>query len=94
LRNDRTAAHRIDRRDHCLRQGQRLASRTLTHNLNATLPVIVLTGDARSGERALADSLGADAYLTKPFSPLQLLNTIERLVLKSSQLPAPPTSQH
>jgi CheY-like chemotaxis protein len=61
---------------------------------DATLPVIVLTGDARSGERALADSLGADAYLTKPFSPLQLLNTIERLVLKRSQLPAPPTSQH
>lgn len=58
----------------------------------ATLPVVVLTGDTRNGERALADSLGADAYLTKPFSPLQLLNTIERLVLKPSQQPAPPTS--
>jgi CheY-like chemotaxis protein len=60
---------------------------------DATLPVIVLTGDARSGERALADSLGADAYLTKPFSPLQLLNTIERLIRHTSQLSALPTSQ-
>lgn len=45
------------------------------------LPVVVLTGDARNGERVIADSLGADAYLTKPFSPLELLNTIERLVI-------------
>lgn len=44
------------------------------------LPVVVLTGDVREDERALADSLGADAYLTKPFSPLELLATIERLV--------------
>jgi len=49
------------------------------------LPVVVLTGDARNGERVLADSLGADAYLTKPFSPLQLLNTIERLVSRGTR---------
>jgi CheY-like chemotaxis protein len=44
-----------------------------------TLPVVVLTGDARDGEREAAGSLGADAYVTKPFSPLQLLSTIEAL---------------
>lgn len=44
-----------------------------------TLPVVVLTSDARDGEREVADALGADAYVTKPFSPLQLLSTIEAL---------------
>lgn len=40
-----------------------------------SLPVIVLTGDARAN----ATELGADAYLTKPFSPLELLETVQRL---------------
>jgi CheY-like chemotaxis protein len=44
-----------------------------------TLPIVILTGDARNGERAAADALGANAYVTKPFSPLELLSTIEGL---------------
>ena len=44
------------------------------------LPVIVLTVDSRDEERELARSLGAAAFLTKPFSPLELLETIERLL--------------
>jgi CheY-like chemotaxis protein len=39
------------------------------------LPVIVLTADQR------ADAGGADAFLLKPFSPLELLDLIERLLL-------------
>jgi CheY-like chemotaxis protein len=38
------------------------------------LPVIVLTADQR------ADAAGADAFLVKPFSPLELLDVIERLL--------------
>jgi CheY-like chemotaxis protein len=53
-----------------------LASLKRTH---ATLPVVVLTGDARAAEREAADALGADAFVTKPFSPLELLSTIEGL---------------
>jgi two-component system, OmpR family, phosphate regulon response regulator PhoB len=45
-----------------------------------TLPVIVLTAEGRDSQRALADALHADAFLTKPFSPIELLETIERLV--------------
>jgi len=44
------------------------------------LPVIVLTAEARDTQRVLAEALRADAFLTKPFSPLQLLETIERLL--------------
>ena len=44
------------------------------------LPVIVLTGETGALQRALAESLGADTFVTKPFSPLALLETIERLL--------------
>ena len=42
--------------------------------------VIVLTAELNPSYRALATSLGADRFLTKPFSPLQLLGEIERLL--------------
>ncbi len=44
------------------------------------LPVIVLTGEHRSTHRALAKALGARTFLTKPFSPLELLATVEALL--------------
>ena len=42
------------------------------------LPVVVLTAEPR--EREAAERLGADEFLTKPFSPLELVRTIERLL--------------
>jgi DNA-binding response OmpR family regulator len=47
---------------------------------NAALPVIVLTAEVKRIPRAVAESLGADAYLTKPFSPLELLDRVELLL--------------
>jgi two-component system phosphate regulon response regulator PhoB len=44
------------------------------------LPVIVLTADRRPSQRELAESIGADAFLNKPFSPLALVSEIERLL--------------
>jgi len=44
------------------------------------LPVIVLTAEIAEHHRDLAESLKVDVFLTKPFSPLELLETIERLV--------------
>ena len=46
-----------------------------------TLPVVVLTADGT--QRAEAMRLGARAFLTKPFSPLGLLETIESLLAAS-----------
>jgi CheY-like chemotaxis protein len=43
-----------------------------------TLAVIVLTAAAE--QRARAEALGADGFLTKPFSPLELLRTVEQLL--------------
>jgi DNA-binding response OmpR family regulator len=44
------------------------------------LPVIVLTAEHKPQYRQLAEHLGADAFLTKPFSPLELLAVVERLL--------------
>jgi two-component system phosphate regulon response regulator PhoB len=44
------------------------------------LPVVVLTAEHQPQHRALAEALGVDLFLTKPFSPLELLDTVERLL--------------
>jgi DNA-binding response OmpR family regulator len=45
----------------------------------AGVRVIVITAVGEEG-RAFALSLGADEYFTKPFSPLALLRTVERVL--------------
>ena len=44
------------------------------------VPVIVLTAEPEARVRTLAESLGADVFMAKPFSPLQLLGSVERLL--------------
>lgn len=44
------------------------------------LPVIVLTTDNRRSQRELAEGLGANAFLSKPFNPLELFAVMERLL--------------
>jgi response regulator RpfG family c-di-GMP phosphodiesterase len=53
--------------------------RRLKHDpLTAAIPVVLLTGsDLGGGE--LADEARADAYVRKPFSPLELLATVQRV---------------
>lgn len=42
----------------------------------ATLPVVLLTARDRPEDRAAGEEAGCDAYLTKPFSPLYLIEVI------------------
>lgn len=44
------------------------------------LPVLILTGGHDSEPRGRAAQLRADAFLTKPFNPLELLRTMDRLL--------------
>lgn len=43
-------------------------------------PVVMLTACTAPSDRAQAVAAGADEYLTKPFSPLELLQVIDRLL--------------
>ena len=45
----------------------------------ADLPVVFLSARAQETDLARGDAVGADAYVTKPFDPLALVELIERL---------------
>lgn len=55
----------------------------------AHAPVIMLTAHARESDRQACLEAGARAFLSKPFSPLQLLHIVDELLL--TQAPAPST---
>lgn len=48
------------------------------------IPVIAVTSYALSGDEAKAKAAGCDAYITKPFSPRQLLAKIREILAAGS----------
>jgi two-component system OmpR family response regulator len=53
----------------------------------ATLPIVLLTGRSEEADRVMGLELGADDYVTKPFSPRELLARV-RAVLRRYQVQA------
>jgi len=49
----------------------------------AAIPIIVLTARAAEMDRVLGLELGADDYVTKPFSPRELLLRIKKLLVRT-----------
>jgi two-component system, OmpR family, phosphate regulon response regulator PhoB len=45
--------------------------------------VVLLTARGQQRDREAGESAGADDYLVKPFSPLQLIETMERLLVQA-----------
>jgi two-component system, OmpR family, response regulator len=54
----------------------------------SAIPIVMLTGVRDEADRVMGLELGADDYLTKPFSPRELLARI-RAVLRRTKGPAP-----
>lgn len=50
----------------------------------AHLPVVMLTARDADRDRARSHEAGGDAHVSKPFSPLDLIETIDRLLAKGS----------
>jgi DNA-binding response OmpR family regulator len=53
----------------------------------ATIPIVLLTGRGEEADRVMGLELGADDYVTKPFSPRELLARV-RAVLRRYQVQA------
>jgi CheY-like chemotaxis protein len=45
----------------------------------ADIPVVILTGRAQGVDRDRGEALGADAYLSKPFEPAELVGVVSEL---------------
>jgi len=54
------------------------------NRLLALLPIVVLTARTGQWDRSLAFESGADDYVTKPFSPADLISRVRRLCERSS----------
>jgi len=53
------------------------------------LPVIMLTARGEEADRIVGLELGADDYVTKPFSPRELATRVRTVLRRSSAAPAP-----
>jgi signal transduction histidine kinase len=47
----------------------------------AAIPVIFVTARVQQNDRKVGLAAGADAYLTKPFSPIQLIELVDRVLM-------------
>ncbi len=56
----------------------------------ATIPIIMLTARAAEIDRVLGLELGADDYLTKPFSPRELVLRVKSLLHRRQVAKSPP----
>jgi DNA-binding response OmpR family regulator len=67
--------------------GFELLEKHRAHEAWQRVPVIILTSRTREHDAVRALSLGADDYLTKPFSPAELVARIRRRIVPARALP-------
>lgn len=60
--------------------GLQVCEQVRANPLLANTRVVLLTARGQLKDRDAGEQAGADEYLIKPFSPLQLIETIERLM--------------
>jgi DNA-binding response OmpR family regulator len=58
----------------------------------SALPVIMITALGEETDRLTGLEVGADDYLTKPFSPRELVARVRAVLRRASPSPAPPTT--
>jgi len=62
--------------------------------LHPLLPVIMLTALGEESDRVLGLEVGADDYVTKPFSPRELVLRVESVLRRVAPVPVPAAPAH
>ncbi len=62
--------------------------------LAASVPIVVLSANSEIEDKVLLLELGADDYVTKPFSPRELLARVRRAMRRTSPSVTPPVVSH
>jgi len=60
--------------------GYQVCERLKADQETAGIPIILLTAKGQEPDRDMAQKFGADEYMTKPFSPRLLMDTVARLI--------------
>jgi two-component system alkaline phosphatase synthesis response regulator PhoP len=55
-------------------------------SLTAKIPIIMLTGHLDDNSEQKAIDAGANSFMTKPFSPFELINTIKKFLDNNEQI--------
>lgn len=67
--------------------GLDLCRRLRKESDTARLPILMLTAKAEEADKVLGLELGGDDYLTKPFSPRELVARVKALIRRTEELP-------
>jgi len=65
-----------------LRNGFEVLQALRADERTRALPVLMLTAKAQPHDRSMAEELGVDAYVTKPFSNQDVLDQVRRLTAR------------
>ena len=75
--------------------GLEVCRRLRTDTRSAAVPIIMLTAKSAESDRVVGLELGADDYVTKPFSPRELAARVKAVLRRSSsQAPATAVIRH
>ena len=62
--------------------GFELIERVRAHRVHQSVPIVVITGSADPDAPQRVERLGANAFFTKPYSPVQVREKLEQLLKK------------
>ncbi|ALA57151.1 response regulator transcription factor [Nitrospira moscoviensis] len=74
--------------------GLEVCKRLRSHPDTAMLPIIMLTAKAEESDTIIGLELGADDYVTKPFSPKALVARVKALLRRVERTPAADTTRY
>jgi len=63
-------------------------------SISSSVPIVVLSADADVEDKVLLLELGADDYVTKPFSPKELLARVRRAMRRTKAIATPPVTAY